>query len=331
MVGDDDDLVAVPDLGVLAEVLLEDADGARAADVVRHEDVDVDPDVVAGLHGVAAGVAGQDLFGQGHRRHQWRLLSRGSGAELLLYVTAGERRRHGPLVSRLVHANSACITPAPAAWSRSAARSTSTRRSTSRNARSQRLRRGRRRPARRPVRRQHLHRHRTRATPRAGRLIRRLHQTNPGAAIVVMGCYATRDPDAVAPAARRRRRSSPTRSASSRSWRPSASTRQPRGHLALRRPSARLRQGAGRLPAQLQLLHHPQRPARRCAAGRRRRSSTEVRAAGRRRLSGDRADRHPPGPLRHRPEPGPAEGGVVPAVAPARTARPSCRATSASA
>src|SRR6516164_1943036 len=28
-------------------------------------------------------------------------------------------------------------------------------------------------------------------------LIRRLHHQNPGAAIVVMGCYATRDPDAV--------------------------------------------------------------------------------------------------------------------------------------
>ena len=49
MVGDDDDFLAVPDLGVLAEVLLEDADGAGAADVVRHEDVDIDPDIVAGL------------------------------------------------------------------------------------------------------------------------------------------------------------------------------------------------------------------------------------------------------------------------------------------
>src|SRR5881398_2587300 len=29
-------------------------------------------------------------------------------------------------------------------------------------------------------------------------LIRRLHQANPGAAIIVMGCYATRDPEAVA-------------------------------------------------------------------------------------------------------------------------------------
>src|SRR5262245_59453475 len=28
-------------------------------------------------------------------------------------------------------------------------------------------------------------------------LVRRLHQTNPGAAIVVMGCYATRDPETV--------------------------------------------------------------------------------------------------------------------------------------
>jgi threonylcarbamoyladenosine tRNA methylthiotransferase MtaB len=28
-------------------------------------------------------------------------------------------------------------------------------------------------------------------------LVRRLHQANPGAALVVMGCYATRDPDAV--------------------------------------------------------------------------------------------------------------------------------------
>src|SRR5947207_1459484 len=28
-------------------------------------------------------------------------------------------------------------------------------------------------------------------------LVRRLHQAQPGAAIVVMGCYATRDPDTV--------------------------------------------------------------------------------------------------------------------------------------
>ena len=50
MVGDDDHLFAVPDLGVLAEVLLEDADGAGAADVVGHQNVDVHPDVVARLN-----------------------------------------------------------------------------------------------------------------------------------------------------------------------------------------------------------------------------------------------------------------------------------------
>src|SRR5215469_12584118 len=71
-------------------------------------------------------------------------------------------------------------------------------------------------------------------------LIRRLHQHNPAAAIVVMGCYATRDPDAAG------------------------------RHLALRRPPARLRQGAGRLPAALLLLHHPAGPAGRPQPARRR-------------------------------------------------------------
>src|SRR5947209_11370353 len=37
VVGDEDHLGAVPDFGVLAEVLLEDAEGAGAADVVGHE------------------------------------------------------------------------------------------------------------------------------------------------------------------------------------------------------------------------------------------------------------------------------------------------------
>src|ERR1019366_6151411 len=48
VIGNDDDFLAVPDLGVLAEVMLEDADGAWAAHVVGHEDVRIDPDVVAG-------------------------------------------------------------------------------------------------------------------------------------------------------------------------------------------------------------------------------------------------------------------------------------------
>ena len=69
VVGDDDDFVFVPDLGVAAELFVEDADGAGAADVVGHEDVDVDPDVVAGGDVGFAGVFGEDFFGEGHAGH----------------------------------------------------------------------------------------------------------------------------------------------------------------------------------------------------------------------------------------------------------------------
>ena len=48
---------------------MEDADGARAADVVGHEDIDVDPDVLAGRHAGLSRVLGQDLFGHRHAGH----------------------------------------------------------------------------------------------------------------------------------------------------------------------------------------------------------------------------------------------------------------------
>ena len=68
VVGNDDDLVLVPDLGLLAEFALEDADGARAADVVSEEHVGINPDVFAGFNvGLAAG-AGEKLFGKSHGR-----------------------------------------------------------------------------------------------------------------------------------------------------------------------------------------------------------------------------------------------------------------------
>jgi len=35
------------------------------------------------------------------------------------------------------------------------------------------------------------------ADAKGRQLIRRLAQTNPGASLVVMGCYATRDPEAI--------------------------------------------------------------------------------------------------------------------------------------
>src|SRR5581483_5699948 len=69
VVGDEHHLVAVPDARVLAELTLEDADRARTADVVRHEDVGVHPDVVAGLDGRLAGSAREDLLGHRHRAH----------------------------------------------------------------------------------------------------------------------------------------------------------------------------------------------------------------------------------------------------------------------
>src|SRR5205085_5594423 len=47
MVGDDDHFCRVPNLGVLAELTLENPDRPRPADIMRHEDVGIDPDVIA--------------------------------------------------------------------------------------------------------------------------------------------------------------------------------------------------------------------------------------------------------------------------------------------
>src|SRR5690349_1962227 len=69
MVRDDDDLLAVPHPRVLAEMLLEDADGPRPAHVVRHEDVGIDPHIIAGRDVRPAGMVGEDFFGEGHGRH----------------------------------------------------------------------------------------------------------------------------------------------------------------------------------------------------------------------------------------------------------------------
>src|SRR5262249_1810132 len=44
MVGNDDDLMAIPDLGVLAEFALKDTDSARSANIMGHENVGLDPD-----------------------------------------------------------------------------------------------------------------------------------------------------------------------------------------------------------------------------------------------------------------------------------------------
>ena len=67
MVRDDDDLLSIPNLRGLAEFPLENANGARAANVVRHQNVDIHPNVIAGLHMRFAAGAGKDFLGQSHR------------------------------------------------------------------------------------------------------------------------------------------------------------------------------------------------------------------------------------------------------------------------
>ena len=104
VVGDDDDLVAVPDLRVLAELALEHADGARPADVVGHQDVGLHPDVVAGLHPGFAGRAREYFFSQCHTALATYLTgtlssisnARPSGAQARLVITTiAESRQKG--------------------------------------------------------------------------------------------------------------------------------------------------------------------------------------------------------------------------------------------
>ena len=63
----------IPDLCILAEVLLENADGPGTADVMRHQDVGIDPDVVARLDALLSGVTSKNFLGHGHRGHIGKL------------------------------------------------------------------------------------------------------------------------------------------------------------------------------------------------------------------------------------------------------------------
>src|SRR5262249_16890982 len=69
VIGDDDYFVRVPDLGVGAEVFLENANRPRATNVVGHEDIDIDPHIIAWLNRVAPRVASENLLGQRHLAH----------------------------------------------------------------------------------------------------------------------------------------------------------------------------------------------------------------------------------------------------------------------
>jgi len=67
MVRDDDNFLFVPDFRGLTEFAFEHADGARSANVVRHEHVGIHPNVVAGLNRSFAGGARENFFRQRHK------------------------------------------------------------------------------------------------------------------------------------------------------------------------------------------------------------------------------------------------------------------------
>ena len=94
----------------------------------------------------------------------------------------------------------------------------------------------------------------------------------------------------------RRGRGRRRQAATARTVGPVGVGRRPHGHLAVRPPPSGLCQGAGRLPHEVQLLHHPDGPAHLEQPARRRRARRD-RPAGRWRIPRDRPDGHPPGPL----------------------------------
>ena len=135
--------------------------------------------------------------------------------------------------------------------------------------------------------------------------IRRLAKRNPGARIIVMGCYATRAPQEVGATARRQRshhRQARAAGFARAVWR----DRSADGHLDVCRSSAGVHQSAGRLYAAVQLLHYSAGAAARCepAAGTYRRRSPP---ALRQRISRVRAHGDSPGALWRGVEPRPAE------------------------
>src|SRR5579859_1088883 len=66
VIGNDDYFVPVPDLGIFAKFAFKDADRAGAANVMGHEDIGLDPDIVAGLDPALAAGPGEKLFSKCH-------------------------------------------------------------------------------------------------------------------------------------------------------------------------------------------------------------------------------------------------------------------------
>src|ERR1051326_8722012 len=66
--GDDHNSIAIPDFCIFSELALKDADRARSTDIVRHEHVGLDPDIISGLHSALAGRACENFFSECHRK-----------------------------------------------------------------------------------------------------------------------------------------------------------------------------------------------------------------------------------------------------------------------
>ena len=67
MVRNDDYLIAVPHFGGFAKLAVEHSDGPRPADVMRHQDISLDPNIVSGLNPGFARCAGKYCFCQSHK------------------------------------------------------------------------------------------------------------------------------------------------------------------------------------------------------------------------------------------------------------------------
>src|SRR6185503_12611215 len=97
MVGNYNDAVAVPNLGCLAELTLENTDRTRPTDIMSHENVGFDPYIVAGLYTGLAGGASQNLFRQRHSCHSVAQYGRVRQLRKRLPFVSSSSRRYVPI------------------------------------------------------------------------------------------------------------------------------------------------------------------------------------------------------------------------------------------
>jgi len=67
MVRHNNDLVGIPDLRGLSKLASEDPDRAGTANVVRHQDIGLNPHIVSSLHPGFSSRPGKYLFRQSHK------------------------------------------------------------------------------------------------------------------------------------------------------------------------------------------------------------------------------------------------------------------------